>query len=184
MIRPLTFAIGLLAAPAMAESHDVSKADMATVGNLHLSQPVLRATPPAAPAGAGYVVIENRGDTDDTLISASIAGGVAGMVQLHEMAMDGDVMRMREVEGGIVIPAGESVSLMPGGLHIMLMDLQTPLEVGAEHEVTLSFEEAGEVTLTMPVADLGAIREIFGEPGMSHGEGGMTHGGDSSGHGN
>ena len=78
--------------------------------------------------GAGYLLITNNGTADDTLVSAS--SPVAGVTQIHEMKMEGDVMKMNEVPGGVVIPAGDWVILEPGGLHIMFMDLKEPLVEG------------------------------------------------------
>jgi copper(I)-binding protein len=93
-------------------------------------------------------------------------------MEVHEMVLHGDVMRMRELEGGLPIPAGETVALQPGGYHVMFMDLAGPFEAGQSVEVTLTFEKAGDLTLTMPVVPRGGA-------GMGHGgHGGMTHGGN------
>ncbi|WP_298433954.1 copper chaperone PCu(A)C [uncultured Jannaschia sp.] len=167
MIRILA-ALAVLATPAAAE--------MATLGDLRIATPVLRATPPAAPVAGGFLRITNTGTAGDTLVAAAIAPEVAGRVELHAMEMNDGVMSMIEVEGGIDLPAGETVTLMPGGLHLMLFDLGGPLVAGDSHAVTLTFAEAGEITLDMPVAGLGEIRAIFEEAG------GMGHG--ASGHGN
>ncbi|PWJ21085.1 copper chaperone PCu(A)C [Jannaschia seohaensis] len=130
----------------------------ATLGQLHLSAPMLRETPPNAPVAGGFLTIENRGDSDDTLIAASVAGDFVARVELHEMRMSEGVMSMSEVEGGIPVPAGETVTLAPGGLHLMLMGLTAPLTAGEAHEVTLTFAESGEVTLVFPVMTLPEIR--------------------------
>jgi len=72
-------------------------------------------------------------------------------VELHTMTMDGDVMRMREVEGGIELPAGETVELAPGGLHIMFMGLESPFVEGETVPVTLTFEGGETIDLELPV---------------------------------
>ena len=72
------------------------------------------------------------------------------MAEMHEMAMDGSVMRMRQVDA-IDLPAGQAVELKPGGLHIMLMDLKAPLKAGDTVPLTLRFEKAGEHTVQVPV---------------------------------
>ncbi|QQA44261.1 DUF1775 domain-containing protein [Pelagovum pacificum] len=143
---------------------DVASADV-TIGELTLSGAFTRASLPNQPVGGGYVTITNPGDTDDTLIAGSAP--FAGRVEIHEMAMEGDVMRMRELADGLPIPAGETVVLEPGGYHVMFMELGAPLVEGENHEVTLEFENAGEVTLTFPVAARNA-------EGMDHGA--MDHG--------
>ncbi|SFQ67582.1 hypothetical protein SAMN05421853_1194 [Roseivivax halotolerans] len=120
-----------------------------TLGDLEIAAPFARATLPNQPVAGGFMTVTNTGETDDTLISASSAA--AGRMEVHEMAMDGDVMRMRELEDGLPIPAGETVTLEPGGYHVMFMDLSAPLSEGDSAEVTLTFEKAGEVTVTMPI---------------------------------
>ncbi|SDZ11997.1 hypothetical protein SAMN05444004_106106 [Jannaschia faecimaris] len=133
-------------------------ADPVMHGDLHIEAPMLRATPPNAPVGGGYLTIVNVGDADDRLVGAAIADGVAQEVQLHDMTMTDGVMTMAEVDGGIEIPAGQVVQLAPGGLHLMFMGLSRPLTAGETHEITLTFETAGQVTLTAPVLTLGELR--------------------------
>ena len=119
------------------------------VGTLMLSDPFTRATLPNAPVAGGFVTIMNMGDTDDTLIAAT--SDIAGTTEIHTMEMDGDVMRMSELEDGLPIPAGETVTLAPGGFHLMFMQLNTPLVEGETVSVTLTFEAAGDVTLDLPI---------------------------------
>ena len=104
--------------------------------------------------GAGYITITNKGTADDTLVSA--ASPVAGMTQIHEMKMEGDVMKMNEVEGGLVIPAGQSVMLAPGGFHIMFMDLKEQLVEGSTVPVTLTFATAGTIEVKLVVGSINA----------------------------
>jgi copper(I)-binding protein len=120
-----------------------------TAGDITVSGAFTRAMAPGAPAAGGYLTIANGGSSDDTLVSA--ASEAAGMVQLHEMKMEGDVMKMNEVPGGIVVPAGGSVSLAPGGLHVMFMDVGTPFKEGECVEVLLHFEKAGDLPVTLPI---------------------------------
>ena len=105
----------------------------------------IRATAPGIKTSAAYLEITNNGVLGDRLIAAQAA--VAQRVEIHSLEMDGGVMRMRAVDGGLVIAAGDSVTLAPGGLHIMLMGLTTDLPAGSQHEITLVFEKAGQVTL-------------------------------------
>ena len=144
-----------LALPAAAET--------VTLGDLVITRPALRATPPAAPVAAGFLSVENTGATEDKLVGADIDPAVAGIVQLHQMAMADGVMQMSEMTDGILLPPGAKVDLVPGGLHLMLMQMTQPLEPGQTHDVTLSFEKAGEITLAMPVLTLAEIREAAAE---------------------
>ena len=113
---------------------------------LSFSDMQIRATAPGMKTSAAYLEITNNGALDDRLIAAQAA--IAQRAEIHSMEMDGGVMRMRAVDGGLMIAAGDSVTLAPGGLHIMLMGLTANLPAGSQHEITLVFEKAGHVTLT------------------------------------
>lgn len=125
-----------------------------TVGDLSLTGAFTRATLPSAMAGGGFLAITNNGAEADRLVSA--ASPVAKMVQLHEMKMEGDQMKMSQKEGGIEIAAGETVTLAPGGLHIMFMGLNTPFVEGETVPVTLTFEKAGTVEIELAVMAIDA----------------------------
>jgi hypothetical protein len=131
-----------------AHAHDY------TLGALKLGQPWARATAPSAPAGGGFLTVTNTGSTPDRLVSAR--SPAAGMVQIHEMKMEGNVMRMRELEHGLEIPAGGTVTLAPGGLHLMMMNLKEPLRQGTRVPVTLVFEKAGSIDVELDVEGMGA----------------------------
>jgi periplasmic copper chaperone A len=133
----------LLVTPAFA--HD----GVTHLGPINISAAFSRATLPNAPVGGGFLVIENTGDTDDRLVSATSAA--APDVQIHEMGMDGDVMRMRQLPDGLPIPAGETVTLAPGGYHLMFMQITQPFVEGETVPVTLTFEKAGTVDIELPV---------------------------------
>ena len=126
----------LLAAPS-ARAEDVK------AGDLVITQAWTRATPGGAKTGGGFLTIENKGSAPDRLVGVS--ADAAGKVEVHEMAMDGGVMKMRPVEGGLTIDPGKTVKLAPGGLHLMMMDLKSPLKQGDKLPVTLQFEKAGKV---------------------------------------
>lgn len=146
MIRLLRAAIAatlLVVAPAFA--HD----GVTHLGAINISLPFTRATLPNAPVGGGFLTIENEGPEADRLVSATSA--VAGDTQIHEMAMEGEVMKMRELPDGLEIPAGETVVLAPGGFHIMFMGLKQPFVEGETVPVTLTFEKAGSVEVLLPV---------------------------------
>jgi copper(I)-binding protein len=88
--------------------------------------------------------------TTDTLVS--VASSAAALAQIHEMRMESNMMMMRELEAGLPLPAGEAVSLAPGGNHIMLMGVTEPLEPGDTVPLTLTFATAAPVEVTASVA--------------------------------
>jgi copper(I)-binding protein len=124
------------------------------LGSLEIGHPWARATPPSAPAGGGYLTITNKGTESDRLVSAK--SPAAGAVQVHEMKMEGNVMRMREVDGGLAIPPGATVALAPGGLHLMMMGLKEPLKQGEKVPATLVFEKAGSIDVELVIMPMGA----------------------------
>ena len=129
----------------------MTQAQNAKVGSMQIENAYTRATVPGQQVAGGFMKIENKGNGADQLVSAS--SPVAGEMQLHTMAMDGNVMRMREVKT-IDVPANGSVELKPGGLHLMFMDIKTPLKAGEAVPVTLKFQKAGEVEIKVPVRDI------------------------------
>jgi copper(I)-binding protein len=156
-----------LAGTAAAQAHDYK------LGSLEIHHPWAR--PTTGKTGAAYFVIENKGKGEDALLR--IESGAAAKVQLHEMKMDGVVMRMRAV-GRLAIPAGGRVSVEPGGLHVMLIGLKTPLADGASFPMTLVFEKAGSIDVSVEVQTAEEMRADEAEggagmPGMSGGTGGM-----------
>ncbi|MCL6708400.1 DUF1775 domain-containing protein [Pseudomonas sp. R2.Fl] len=122
-------------------------------GDLELTAGFTRAMLPGQPVGGGFVTITNKGHHDDVLVSAQ--SPVAGRVEIHEMAMQNNVMKMRPLKDGVAVPAGGTVELKPGGLHLMFMEVKEPFAEGATVPVTLTFKNAGEVQVTLPVAAAG-----------------------------
>ena len=104
-------------------------------GDLVITQAWSRATPGGAKVGGGYLTIENKGSTPDRLIGGS--ADVADKVQVHEMTMKDGVMTMRQLDKGLVIEPGKTVKLAPGGYHLMLLDLKSPLKQGNEFSRSL-----------------------------------------------
>ncbi len=119
---------------------------------IKIDQPWSRATAGTAKTGAGYMTIANGGALPDRLIQAS--SPVSTVVELHEMAMVGNVMQMRPLADGIPVPAAGSVALQPGGLHLMFIDLKAPLRAGTKIPVTLRFERGGEMQIELEVRDM------------------------------
>lgn len=147
----LTILKALLVGAAITVSGSVL-AQAVTTNAIKIEGAYTRATVPGQQVAGGFMKIENKGAADQ-LVSAS--SPVAGEVQLHEMAMDGNVMKMRQVKD-IPVPAGGSVELKPGGLHLMFMNIKAPLAAGETVPVKLKFAKAGEVEVKMPVNAMGA----------------------------
>jgi copper(I)-binding protein len=125
------------------------------VGNLQIIKPMARATAPGQSISSAYLTIENKGSTADRLLAVSYAR--AKEVQLHEMKMDGDKMMMRQITG-IEIPVNGTVELKPGGYHLMLMGLDSPIKDGEQLKMTLQFEKAGKVEVVFPSHAMGAMK--------------------------
>lgn len=104
--------------------------------------------------GAAYVTIENKGNADDALVEA--ASPAAERVEVHDMTMEGMVMKMRKLDG-LPVKAGETVTLAPGGKHIMLIGLKNTLEEGESVPLTLVFEKAGKIEVEAPVRAAGGM---------------------------
>jgi copper(I)-binding protein len=134
-----------LAAPLVAHgSEDV---------NLRISHPWTRATPTGASTAVGYMKITNNGKDSDRLIAATAEG--ADKVEVHEMSMDNNVMKMRQLKEGVEIPPGETVELKPGGFHLMMIGLRTQFKEGETVKGTLGFEKGGSIDIEFKVEALG-----------------------------
>jgi hypothetical protein len=154
MLASALFVAAVIAAPARAEE--------VKAGDLVITQAWARATPKGAKIGGGYLTIENKGSTPDRLIGGS--ADVAGKLEVHEMGMKNGVMTMRPLDNGLAIDPGKTVKLTPGGYHLMLMDLKSPLKQGDTLPITLKFEKAGEVKVSLAVEGVGAQGPGGAEP--------------------
>lgn len=163
----MSFPKTLLAAAAAAV---ISLPALAADG-IEIRDPYARAASPTAMAGAAFMTIVNTTAEDDRLIAA--ATDAAQRVELHTHIEDAEgVMRMVEVKDGFEIPAGGETVLQRGGMHVMMMGLTRPFVQGEAIDLTLTFEKAGEVTLTVPIDNARMPGAQGG--GMAHG---MGHGG-------
>ena len=166
MLRTMLAALLLTAAPALAQE-----------GHVEIHGAYAIATTPQAKTGSAYMMIHNHAAAADRLLSAT--SPAADRVELHSSAEDeSGVMRMEPVEGGLEIPRGGAIVLQRGGTHLMFLGLTDSWEDGETIPVTLTFEQAGEVAVDVPV-DLSRLTE---EPGDDMDHGGME-GMDHEGHG-
>lgn len=139
-------ALALTALPSFASDF--------TSDSLEITGAYSRATPASAMAGVAFMTIRSKGPADRLV---SYTTEACERPELHTHIKDSEgVMRMRQVEA-IEIPAGGEAVLQPGGLHLMCIGLNGPLTEGEEVTATLVFEKAGEVTLSWPVKDAGAM---------------------------
>lgn len=119
------------------------------LGDLTLTAPWARATPGGARVGGGFLKISNNGKEPDSLIGGSAS--FAGRMEVHEMAVTDGIMRMRELEKGLVIKPGQTIELKPGSFHMMFMDLKQPLKQGDSLKATLIFAKAGKIEVDFKV---------------------------------
>ena len=136
---------------ALAAGLVVASAALAQTNQLEVSNAWARATPGKAENGAAYLTIQSP--TADRLLSVS--SPVAKKAELHTMSMEGMVMQMRPL-ADLDIPAGQPVTLKPGGQHVMLLGLDAPLREGQSFPLTLKFEKAGTRTVTVAIEKPGA----------------------------
>lgn len=150
-LRSLAVAVALmLAGPAMAQQSEAGS----EVGAIRVEQPWARASIGADRPGAAYLTITNTGTAPDRLVAVETPA--AGMAEMHRSMIEGEVMKMEPVDA-LEIPPGATVKLAPGGMHLMLMHLASPLKKGSSFPLTLRFEQAGPVTIDVPVLGPGAL---------------------------
>jgi copper(I)-binding protein len=135
--------LSLLALP-LAQAHDYQLAD------LHIDHPWSRAMPPNAPAGAAYFLVENRGNSADRLVAVSTPR--AGKSELHNHVHENGLMKMVHVSA-VDVAAGAQVEFSPGGYHVMLFQLNQPLQAGDRFPLTLQFEKAGSIEVEVQVQE-------------------------------
>ncbi len=159
LLTRLTAVAVCLTTPAFAQQ--------AATDNLEISGGFARATPELAKVGAAYLTITSLG-TADRLVGFTTPA--CNRPELHTHIDEDGVMRMRQVDA-IDVPAGGVAELKPGGLHMMLIDLNGHLVEGETLDLTLVFEEAGEVAVTVPIKALGAMGAGNGCQGHGMGQG-------------
>ena len=138
---------------AFALSAGFVQAEPVRQGDLEVDAAWARAWIGTSRPGAAYFTVRNLGDEADRL--TGLSSPVSAMPMLHETTLSEGVSRMAHVEAA-EIPAGGELTLEPGGMHVMLMELTTPLKEGATFPLTLTFEAGGEITVEVPVFGPGA----------------------------
>jgi copper(I)-binding protein len=156
-MKAVLLAAVLSLATTMASAHDYK------AGPLEIKHPWSRATPKGATVAGGYLSIVNTGSAPDRLVGGSVEG--AGKFEVHEMSMDGGVMKMRPLPKGLEIKPGQTVELKPGSFHLMFIGLKQPFEQGKRVKGTLEFEKAGKVDVEYAVEAIGASPQRGGHHG-------------------
>ena len=144
----------VMAALALHALAPLAAADDYRFASLRIDHPFARATPPGAKSGGVYFTVENEGKTGDRLLRAS--SPIAGAVELHQMTLDAGVMKMRALASVELKPRAK-VEFKPGGYHLMLLDLKQPLKTGDRFPLTLTFERAGTLEITVRVENIAAL---------------------------
>jgi copper(I)-binding protein len=166
-------ALTILAQHAGGHSHGaMAEANVYKAGALTIEAPWARATPGGAKVAGGFMRVTNSGKEPDRLVGGTVP--FAGRFEIHEMAMEGGIMKMRHLAKGLEIKPGETVELKPGGLHVMFMDLKHGLKDGQTVKGTLVFEKAGKVDVEYKVGPIGGGAPKVGSKGGSGG-GGHSH---------
>lgn len=169
LVSALLLTLAAFALPSNASEHLM-------VGSLKLDTPWTRATPGASKMGGGFMTITNTGTEADRLVTGSSPR--AKKVEFHEMAVKDGIMVMREVDGGIEIPAGATMELKPGSFHVMYMGIESPFKMGETVPTTLTFEKAGTIEVEFSVEKIGAKMPAMNHDSMEHGS--REHGTEAS----
>jgi periplasmic copper chaperone A len=151
----------VLLAAILAFAATAASAHEYKAGSLQIQHPWSRATPKGATVAGGYMKIVNTGSTPDRLIGGSTEA--APKFEIHEMSMQGGVMKMRMLPKGLEIKPGQTVELKPGGYHLMFVGISAPLQQGKPVKGTLEFEKAGKIEVEY------AVEAIGGAPKGHHG---------------
>jgi copper(I)-binding protein len=155
-MKSILLAVAFALVVSSASAHEFK------VGSIEIKHPWARATPKGSEVAGGYMKLINTGTEPDRLIGGTNAA--AGKFEIHEMSMDGGVMKMRLLPNGIEIKPGQTVELKPGSYHLMFVGLNQPFEKGKRVKGTLQFEKAGKVDVEY------AVEAVGGSPGMNHDE--------------
>lgn len=151
-------AVAALLVTSFAQAHSYS------AGSLKIDHPAARATMGSQPNAAAYLQIDNTGSSDDALLSAN--SPAAASVEIHNMTMEGDVMKMRALDQ-LEIKAGSKVEMKPGnGYHLMMLGLKKPLKNGDKFPLTLTFKKAGKVKVSVNVEEMAKPAKAMDEDGM------------------
>ena len=122
------------------------------LGKLTIDHPYIVKPMPGMKAASGYLVIKNKGKESEYLIN--LESLFSKNIELHEMTMVGDVMKMKKLSNGLEIPSGKEIVLKPGGFHIMFKNLNKELLTGSKEKVILHFKNTGKIIVNFEISDI------------------------------
>jgi copper(I)-binding protein len=168
-VRALLFillVLGMAIGCSSGETTEPSAAET-TSGEMEIHEAWGRTSPMAAQNGAFYMNLVNNTSEDDALTGATT--DACDVVELHEMYMkENDVMGMRPVEGGqIPVPAGQTVELKPGGLHVMCIGKTADFNVGDQYTLNMEFAKAGSMEIVVEIREMGDMSDNMNMEGES-----------------
>ena len=132
--------------PKIIFSHDYY------LGKLTIDHPYIIKPMPGMKTASGYLVVKNKGDESEYLVN--IESLFSKNIELHEMSMEGDVMKMKKLSNGLEIPSGEEIELKPGGFHIMFKNLNKELLTGSKEKAILHFKNTGKIIVSFEISDI------------------------------
>jgi len=136
------------------------------VGKIEIIDPYIRALPAGAPVTSGYLELHNEGHDADHLLS--VQSKHASRIEIHEMRMEGEVMRMRLLPEGLELPEGKAISLKPGGYHLMIFNPTNPLLPGKVFPIELQFAKAGTIRVDFEIRNIDDKKKNDDEEGHHH----------------
>ena len=122
------------------------------LGKLTIDHPYMVKPMPGMKSASGYLVIKNKGNQSEYLIN--LESLFSKNIELHEITMVGDVMKMKKLSNGIEIPSGKEIELKPGGLHVMFKNLNKELLTGSKEKVILYFKNTGKIIVSFEISDI------------------------------
>ncbi|MCW5734958.1 MAG: copper chaperone PCu(A)C [Enhydrobacter sp.] len=149
----------IILSSAVARSGFPASAHDYAFGSLKIGIPWAGAVPPASPPGGSFLTVTNTGAAADRLVSATSSAAV--QVEVHEMRMDGSISHLRGLDNGRAVLPDATVTLTPGGFHLMMIGIEEPLEEAAGVPVTLVFEKAGKIDVELQAMTLGASFDAY-----------------------
>ena len=171
----IRLAIALMTVTGVALPGTIACAGEKKAKGIEIQDAWTRATPKGSKVAAGYMSVRNKGQADDRLLSAT--ADIADRVEIHEMKMANGVMSMRPLADGLVVSAGQTIKLEPGGYHIMFIGLKNQITKGDSFKGTIVFEKAGAIPVEYKAEAIGAkVHGSHGGHDAHHGHGDMKKG--------
>ena len=151
----------MLITTMMISNFNIAYAEKINFNDIIIDNVWIKDTPPNHKITAGYLTIENLSDKDATLLSVS--SSFAKKVEIHQKKMDGEVVKMRPLTDGLLIPAGEIIYLEPDSFHLMFMILNTQIILKQTHRITLTFRNLGSIVVSATVKSTPSLDNLSSE---------------------